>query len=90
MSDLKFPRAHARVGRGVWTLPNRGCKSVPLHLDTALNEHCASNRSGRKARLFKPFLAIGGVCLRLDTHQGMRSARERTNRVVARQGEQNA
>ena len=72
-------RTRTRVGRYVSVLPRKEPPSVCLYLYTALKERLVCNESGDESRLCRPFLAIGGVRLRLDTHQGMRSAREQTN-----------
>ena len=75
------PRAHARVERYAPALPRKEPPSVPFHLGTALQEYSLHRERGGKSRLFSRFLAIRGVYLRLDTHESIRSAKERTRKL---------
>ncbi len=70
-----------RVERRVPALPRKEPPSVPLYLDTVLRERLARNERGGNSCLFKPFLAIRGVHLRLDTYESIRFAKERINKL---------
>ena len=69
---MRKAASRTRVGRYVSALPRKEPPRVPLHLDTALNEHSVCRERRGQSRLCRQFPMMGGVYFNLDILKSIR------------------